>query len=81
MYYSVRLRNGVGLLRRLPKPPKMTLETEAFVMQASPEGESPDLSGVILAEFFDTGAGEAERHHQKDDSDYLQPQLVKHICK
>src|SRR6478752_4470291 len=35
-----------------------------------------DLSGLIFAKFFDTGAGEAERHHEEDDSDHLQPQLV-----
>src|SRR2546421_1701890 len=73
MYYSVRLRNGVGLLRRLPKPPKMTLETEAFVMQASPEGESPDLSGVIALNGGDEtlASAESEEESRADSSDAI----------
>ena len=42
---------------------------------------SSDLSGLIFAEFFDAGAGEAERHHEEDDSYHLQPQLVQNISK
>ena len=31
------------------------------------------LTGVIFAVFLETGAGEAKRHHQEDDSGHLQP--------
>src|SRR6478609_2171284 len=42
---------------------------------------SSDLSGLIFAEFFDAGAGEAERHHEEDNSHDLQPQLMQNIPK
>src|SRR5438132_10467003 len=50
----------------------MTLETEAFVMQASPEGESPDLSGVIaLSGGDETLAAESEEESRADSSDAI----------
>jgi hypothetical protein len=36
---------------------------------------------VIFAEFLDTGAGEAESHHEEDTSHHHQPQLVQNISK
>jgi len=36
---------------------------------------------VVFAVLLDTGAGQADGHHEKQYSHHLQPQLVKHISK
>src|SRR3954469_10090945 len=81
---SLRRKGSLGALLLFSNSPERT-HSEPGKGHGKSNGDgdaaSPDLSGVILAEFFDTGAGEAERHHEEHDSHYLQPQLVKHIRK
>src|SRR5271157_3771664 len=44
------------------------------------EASGADLAGMILAVFLDRTGGEAERHHQENQSGDFEPKLVRDAC-